>query len=222
MIDQNMIKVEIWSDVMCPFCYIGKRNFEKALASFEGKGHVEVEWKSFQLDPTIPHDLNYDGDIYQYLADKKGWSYEQSVQMHQQVVDMAASVGLKYDFSKAKPANSLRAHLLIQLAKSKGLGDEMEEALFKAYFTEGRDFGDVKELKALGQKIGLEEEEMTSALQSEELVNKVTAEVQEGQQLGLSGVPFFVINRKYGIAGAQPPEAFSQVLEKARQDQFEV
>jgi len=214
---KEKIKVEIWSDVMCPFCYIGKRNFENALASFEGKENVEIEWKSFQLDPTVPHDLKYDGDIYQYLAEKKGWSYEQSVQMHQHVVDMAAGVGLKYDFSKAKPANSLRAHLLIQLAKSKGLGDEMEEALFKAYFTEGRDFGDVNELKSLGQEIGLNEDDMNAALQSETLVNKVSAEVQEGQQLGLTGVPFFVIDRKYGVAGAQPPEAFKQVLEKAQE-----
>jgi predicted DsbA family dithiol-disulfide isomerase len=216
MTDNKKIKVEIWSDVMCPFCYIGKRHFEQALASFEGKDQVEVEWKSFQLDPTVPHDLQYDGDIYQYLAEKKGWSYEQSVQMHQHVVDMAANAGLKYDFSRAKPANSLRAHLLIQLAKSKGLGDEMEEALFKAYFTEGRDFGNVDELMSLGQEIGLEEEDMKAALQSEELVNKVTAEIQEGQQLGLTGVPFFVVDRKYGISGAQPVEAFTQVLEKAQ------
>ncbi len=215
MAEKEKIKVEIWSDVMCPFCYIGKRNFENALESFEGKENVEVEWKSFQLDPTVPHDLQYDGDIYQYLAEKKGWSYEQSVQMHQHVVDMAASVGLKYDFSKAKPANSLKAHLLIQLAKSKGLGDEMEEALFKAYFTEGKDFGDVVELKTLGREIGLAEQDMEEALQSESLVNKVTSEIQEGQQLGLTGVPFFVINRKYGVSGAQPSEAFTQVLEKA-------
>ena len=215
MAKNEKIKVEIWSDVMCPFCYIGKRNFEHALDSFTGKENVEVEWKSFQLDPTVPHDLDYDGDIYQYLAEKKGWSYEQSVQMHQQVVDMAARVGLKYDFSKAKPANSLRAHLLIQLAKSKGLGDEMEEALFKAYFTQGRDFGDVQELMRLGAGIGLDRTAMETALQSEELVNKVTNEVQEGQQLGLTGVPFFVIDRKYGVSGAQPPDAFIQVLEKA-------
>lgn len=215
MSEKQPIKVEIWSDVMCPFCYIGKRNFEKALETFPQKERVEIEWKSFQLDPTIPHDLDYEGDIYQYLAEKKGWSYEQSVQMHQRVVDMAKSVGLNYNFEKAKPANSLKAHLVIQLAKSKGLGDEMEEALFKAYFTEGRDFGNTQELIDLGQSVGLDEKDILSALKSEALVNKVTAEIQEGQQLGLSGVPFFVVDRKFGVAGAQPAEAFTEVLEKA-------
>lgn len=218
MTDDKKIKVEIWSDVMCPFCYIGKRNFENALESFEGKEKVEVEWKSFQLDPTIPHDLDYKGDIYQYLADKKGWTYEQSVQMHKQVVDMAAGVGLNYNFEKARPANSLKAHLVIQLAKSKGLGDEMEEVLFKAYFTEGRDFGDKKELIALGMSIGLKETDIEEALKSEDLVAQVNSEINEGQQLGLTGVPFFVVDRKYGVSGAQPAAAFSQVLERAAQD----
>jgi len=215
MSEKEPIKVEIWSDVMCPFCYIGKRNFEKALEAFPQKERVEIEWKSFQLDPSIPHDLDYDGDIYQYLAEKKGWSYEQSVQMHQRVVDMAKSVGLDYNFEKAKPANSLKAHLVIQLAKSKGLGDEIEEALFKAYFTEGRDFGDTQELIAMGEGVGLNKEDIQQALQSETLVNQVTAEIQEGQQLGLTGVPFFVVDRKFGVAGAQPSEAFIEVLEKA-------
>lgn len=215
MAKNENIKVEIWSDVMCPFCYIGKRNFENALAGFEGKENVEVEWKSFQLDPTIPHDLDFKGDIYQYLAEKKGWSYEQSVQMHKQVVDMAAGVGLKYNFENARPANSLKAHLVIQLAKSKGLGDEMEEVLFRAYFTEGRDFGDVEQLKSLGASIGLAINDIEAALRSETLVEKVNTEIQEGQQLGLTGVPFFVVNRKYGVSGAQPTEAFVQVLEKA-------
>lgn len=218
MAKNEKIKVEIWSDVMCPFCYIGKRNFENALDSFEGKENVEVEWKSFQLAPTIPHDLDYKGDIYQYLAEKKGWSYDQSVQMHKQVVDMAAGVGLDYNFKKARPANSLKAHLVIQLAKSKGLGDEMEEVLFKAYFTEGRDFGDVNELLNLGMSIGLDESDIRDALQSQSLVDKVNGEIQEGQQLGLTGVPFFVIDRKYGVSGAQPTTAFSQVLERAAQD----
>lgn len=217
MSKKDKVKVEIWSDVMCPFCYIGKRNFEHALASFNEKENVVIEWKSFQLDPTVPHDLQFEGDIYQYLAEKKGWSYEQSVQVHQQVVEMAAGVGLTYDFSKAKPANSLRAHLLIQLAKSKGLDDAMEEALFKAYFTDGKDFGDVQELKLLGLEIGLSEIDMDMALQSEKFIDQVTTDIQEGQQLGLTGVPFFVIDRKFAISGAQPPEIFTQVLEKANQ-----
>lgn len=209
------IKVEIWSDVMCPFCYIGKRHFEQALEQFEGKDRVEVEWKSFQLDPTIPHDLDFKGDIYEYLAEKKGWTYEQSKGMHEHVVNMAANVGLDYNFDKAKPANSLKAHLLIQLAKKFGVADELEEALFKAYFTEGRDFGDTEELIAIGESVGIARESVEEALTSDTLVDKVTSDIQEGQQLGLTGVPFFVVNRTYGISGAQPVGAFIDVLEKA-------
>lgn len=215
MNEHKAIRVEIWSDVMCPFCYIGKRHFEKALAQFDQKEQVVVEWKSFQLDPSIPHDLNYEGDIYQYLAEKKGWTYEQSVQMHQRVVDMAANVGLEYNFDKAKPANSLKAHKLIQLAKKFGVADELEEALFKAYFTEGRDFGDAEELIDIGESVGIARESVEEALTSDTLVEKVTSDIQEGQQLGLSGVPFFVFDRKFGVSGAQPVEAFTDVLEKA-------
>lgn len=124
---------------MCPFCYIGKRHLEQALLAFEGRDAVEITWKSYQLDPEIPMQFDAPVGVYAYLAERKGWSVEQSVQMHDRVVEMAAAVGLDYQFDKAVVANSLYAHRVIQLAKEKGLDNEIEEVFFKAYFTEGRD-----------------------------------------------------------------------------------
>jgi len=125
--------IEIWSDIMCPFCYIGKRNFESALDQFKGKENVQIIWKSFQLDPTIPENFDEKINVYQYLADRKGMSYEQSVRLHESVVRTAKEAGLTYNFDKAIIANSFNAHRLIQLAKEKGLGDQAEERLFLAY-----------------------------------------------------------------------------------------
>ncbi|UII24029.1 DsbA family oxidoreductase [Fulvivirga ligni] len=209
------VKVEIWSDIMCPFCYIGKRKFEAALAQFEHGDAIEIEWRSYQLDPSIPEDLNFEGNVYQYLADAKGISYDQSSQMHENVVAMAKEVGLDYNFDIAKVANSFKAHRLIQLAKKQGLGDDMEELMFKSYFTEGKNLGETEVLVGLGKEVGLSEEQVLEALNNDEYAYQVKQDIQEGAQLGLRGVPFFVFNRKYGISGAQPVEAFLQTLEKS-------
>jgi protein disulfide-isomerase len=203
---------------MCPFCYIGKRNFEKALERFPGRDSVEVEWKSFQLDPSIPDPPGFKGNIYQYLAGRKGISYEESVKMHERVVKMAAEAGLQYRFDLAKVANSFKAHRLIQMAKAKHLGDQAEERLFLAYFTQGMDMSDAAVLAELGKEIGLSGSDVNEALSNDEYAYKVRQDIAEAEQLGLRGVPFFVFNRKYGISGAQPPEAFVQVLEKAQKD----
>lgn len=208
------MKVEVWSDIMCPFCYIGKRNYEQALGRFADSNNVEIEWRSFQLDPTIPAQGNQ-GNVYQYLADKKGFSYEQSVKMHENLVQTARNAGLEYNFDKAVVANSFDAHRMIQLAKTKGLGDEAEERLFRAYFTEGKDFGDHATLIALGREIGLDEAEIKTAISSDDYAAKVKADILEAQRLGVNGVPFFVFNRRYAISGAQPPEAFLQTLDKS-------
>jgi protein disulfide-isomerase len=122
----NKMKIEIWSDIMCPFCYIGKRNFETALSQFANKEQVEVEWKSFQLDPTIPEVPNYQEDMYMFVADRKGFNYEQSKKMHQDLVQYAKSVGLEYNFDKALVTNSLKGHRLIQFAKTKGLEEKQK------------------------------------------------------------------------------------------------
>jgi predicted DsbA family dithiol-disulfide isomerase len=207
--------VEVWSDIMCPFCYIGKRNYESALKQFEGSENIEIQWKSFQLDPTIPEQNDGKQNIYEYLAERKGMSYEHSVKMHENVVEIAKRAGLTYNFDKAIVANSFSAHKMIQLAKTKGLGDEAEERLFYAYFTEGKNFGDTETLVQLGTEIGLDEADIRAAVSSEEYAQKVKADIEEARSLGVGGVPFFVFDRKYAISGAQPPEAFLQTLDKS-------
>ncbi|MBX2921496.1 MAG: DsbA family oxidoreductase [Chitinophagaceae bacterium] len=207
------MKVEIWSDIMCPFCYIGKRNFEEALRDFPDAQQIEVEWKSFQLDPSIVSGTGK--NVYAYLADRKGISYDHSVQMHQQVVQVAAAAGLAYNFDKAVVANSYNAHRLIQLAKRNSLGDAAEERLFKAYFTEGRDLGDTNTLIELAKETGLKEEIVKEVLQGESYADAVNDDIREAEQAGIRGVPFFVFNRKYAVSGAQPPDVFREALRQS-------
>jgi len=209
------MKVEVWSDIMCPFCYIGKRNYEAALEQFAENKNVEIEWRSFQLDPTIPASSDEKVSVYQYLAQRKGMTYEQSVKMHKGVIETAKNAGLTYNFDKAVVSNSFDAHKMIQLAKAKGLGDAIEERLFYAYFTEGKDLGNHETLVELGVEIGLKESDILAALQSDDFAYKVQQDIQEAQNIGVRGVPFFVFNRKYGISGAQPPQAFLQTLEQS-------
>ena len=212
------MKVEIWSDVMCPFCYIGKRHFEAALKEFPHADKLQIEWKSFQLDPTIPK-MEERVDVYQYLADKKGMSLEQSTSLHQNVIQMAKNAGLEYNFDIAVVGNSKDAHRLIQFAKTKGLGDQAEEALFKAYFTDGKNMADMNDLIEIGVSIGLDADELPSILESDAFAYEMMQDIQEAQNIGVQGVPFFVFNRKYAISGAQPVEAFLQTLEKVYSEQ---
>ncbi len=212
------MKVEIWSDIMCPFCYIGKRHFELALKDLDFADELEIEWKSFQLDSTIPKMENH-VNAYQYLADAKGISFEESKAMHDNVVTSAKRVGLTYNFDKAIVANSFDAHRLIQFAKTVDKGDLAEEALFQAYFTDGIDMANIDSLKVIGLKIGLADSDLNRILHSDEYSYDVSQDIQEGQNLGLRGVPFFVIDRKYGISGAQPVEIFVETLKKAKSDQ---
>jgi predicted DsbA family dithiol-disulfide isomerase len=207
------MKVEIWSDIMCPFCYIGKRKFEQALQSFENKEEIEIEWKSFQLDPEIVSNKNR--SVNEYLAERKGWSVEQARKLNADVTSMAKEVGLDYDFDKAIIANSFDAHRLIQFAKTKGLGDVAEEALFRAYFTEGKNIADTGTLIALGVGIGLDQAEVKQMLESDSFGDEVQMDIYEAQQVGVRGVPFFVVDNKYAVSGAQSPEVFRQVLERA-------
>ncbi len=207
------MRVDIWSDVMCPFCYIGKRHFEQALEEFEHQGKVEVVWHSFQLDPDAKPQPGK--DAYTYLAERKGQSVEWSRQAHKQVTEMAARAGLHYDFDKVRIANSFDAHRLVQLARKYGKGDNMEEQLFKGHFTEGKDVGDHKVLTEMAKAIGLDEQETKNVLNSNTYAAEVQADIETAERIGVRGVPFFVINNKYGISGAQPPATFVQALNKA-------
>lgn len=207
------MKIEIWSDVMCPFCYIGKRNFEKALEQFADKDKVEVEWKSFQLDPTIP-EVAEENQV-DYLVKRKGMNREQVKGMLENVTQMAQQVGLEYHLDKSVMVNSQKAHQLIQFAKTKNLGDQIEERLFKAFFTEGKNIADTNTLTQLGMDIGLDKNELQVAFTDDQYRYQMNQDIQEGQQLGVRGVPFFVFDRKYGISGAQPSEAFLDTLSKS-------
>jgi protein disulfide-isomerase len=206
------MKIEIWSDIMCPFCYIGKRQLETALEQFPDND-FEIEWKSFQLDPTITPEPGK--DVYTYLAERKGMTVEQSKEMHKGVAERAKSVGLEYNFDKAVISNSLEAHRIIQLAKTKNLGDEIEEIFFKAYFTEGRDLNDGPTLIELAEKAGLDKNDVLEVLKSDNLyLKEVEHDIEEAQQIGVQGVPFFVFDRKYAVSGAQPVEAFVQTIKE--------
>ncbi len=210
---EHKMKIEIWSDVMCPFCYIGKRNFETAMAQFADKEDIEVIWKSYQLDPTIPEVAS---ETYEdYLVKRKGISLEQAKSTLANVAQSAKQAGLDYHFDKALMVSSHKAHLLIQFAKTKNLGNEAEERLFKAFFTEGKNIADITTLTQLGKEIGLDEQELQVAFTDEKYAQLVKNDIQEAQQIGVSGVPFFVIDRKYAVSGAQPPQVFLETLEKS-------
>lgn len=207
------MKIEIWSDVMCPFCYIGKRNFEKALTQFAEKEKIEIVWKSFQLDASVP-DIATES-YEEYLVKRKGLSAEQVKGMLQNVTQMAREAGLDYHFDRSVIVNSLKAHRLIQFAKTRNLGDEAEERLFHAFFTEGKSIADIDTLTQLGVEIGLDATELQAAFTDELYAYQVNQDIQEARQIGVNGVPFFVFNRKYAISGAQPPQAFLETLRKS-------
>ena len=207
------MKVEIWSDVMCPFCYIGKRRFENALQQLPFKEAVEVEWKSFQLDPSIQYDPGK--NIHQYLAERKGFSVEKAKELNDQVTGMAAAEGLQYNFDKAIVANSFDAHRFSHLATEQGKGDAAEESLFKAYFTEGKNIADKETLTQLGTDIGLDATAVKQVLEGNAYAQNVQQDIAEAATLGVRGVPFFVIDRKYAVSGAQATEVFHQALETA-------
>lgn len=213
IISQKM-KVEVWSDIMCPFCYIGKRHYEAAIKKFAHANQIEIVWRSYQLDPSLPKPASK-LSTYEYLAQRKGMSYEQSVAMHKNVIAMAKEAGLHYDYDKAVVANSFDAHRLIQLAKLHHLGDAAEERLFKAYFTEGKDMSNISTLILLGKEIGLDEKLVTDVLNSNQYTDAVNKDILEAEQIGVQGVPFFVFNRKYAVSGAQPDSVFLETLNKS-------
>lgn len=206
--------IEIWSDIACPFCYIGKRRFERALAQLEGKDEVSVTWRSFQLDPTLETDPSI--SAVESLAEKKGWSLEQTRQAQAYVTQMATGEGLAYDFDRQVVANTFDAHRFTHFAKQHGKQIEAEEAIFHAYFTQGKNIADHGTLAELGAAIGLDPVAVRAALASDAHADGVGEDLQLARQFGISSVPFFVFNRKYAVSGAQEVGAFLQVLEQAR------
>jgi len=214
------MRVDIWSDVRCPFCYIGKRKFESALAEVEHREAIEIEWHSFELDPnaeTLP-----DRSAEDYLAEKYGRSREWAAEMQQQVTNTAAEVGLQFDLAHSVVANSFDAHRLIQLAKSKGLDNEIEEALFEAHFIKGMNIADHGVLQGVGVSVGLDVAEIADVLSGDAFTDEVHADEHAAHTIGIRGVPFFVIDQKLAVSGAQPSETFLGALNKAWDEKTKV
>jgi predicted DsbA family dithiol-disulfide isomerase len=208
----DAIKVDIWSDVQCPWCYIGKRKFEDGAAQFDGD--VDVEYHSFELAPDTP--VDFDGSPKDFLSQRKGISPDQVDMMLDRVTGIAKSVGLDYDYDHVHQTNTIKAHELLHFAKTKGRQLDMKERLLKAYFVDGRHVGRIDDLADLAAEIGLDRDEVRAALEAGTYVADVKADVAQAEAYGIQGVPFFVIDGKYGVSGAQDAAAFVDVLEQAR------
>lgn len=211
------MKIEIWSDYVCPFCYIGKKQLEKAIEDTGYSGQVELVYKSYQLDPTTPIDSH--STVYESLAKKYGMSLEKAKEMTMGVTERAKEVGLNYDFSNLMEENTLKAHRLVKRAEKQGDVTALVELLLHSHFIEGKRIGQDDVLLEIAEKVGLEREEVAKVLADDVYKNEVEADIQEGLQLGVRGVPFFVLNRKYGISGAQPQEVFEDTLRKVAEEE---
>jgi predicted DsbA family dithiol-disulfide isomerase len=204
------MNIEIWSDVVCPWCYIGKRRFESALREFAHADEVEVEWKSFELDPSAPP---HRGSTREHLARKYGWTMEQVAASHARLESLAAAEGLEYHLDDTQGGNTFDAHRLLQAAKARGLGDAMKERLMHAYFTECLPVGEREVLARLGREVGVEDAD--EVLASSAFADAARGDEREARLLGIAAVPFFVVDRYYGIEGAQPPPTILRALDEA-------
>lgn len=208
----DAIKIDVWSDIACPWCYIGKRNLENGLAATADDDDapvVEIEYHSFELSPDTPEDFH--GGEVDYLSQHKGISPEQAREMLDRVTGVAAEAGLAYRFDILQHTNTVKAHELLHFAKENGKQLELAEVLMSAYFLEGKHVGRDDDLVALATEVGLDEDAAREALASQRYRAAVRADQEQAQQFGITGVPFFVIDGKYGVSGAQPVEAFSQI-----------
>ena len=206
------MKVEIWSDVVCPWCYVGQRNLEAALAEFPHADEVTVEWRSFELDASTPQQMDLSMD--EVLQRKYGMSPDEATAANRQMTELAAKVGLEYHLEKVQIGNTFDAHRLIHLADTQGLGGAMKERLLAAYFTEGRSVSDPAELADLGVEVGLDRTRVDAVMAGDEFGAEVRADEAQAVELGCTGVPFFVVDGKFGIPGAQPPDVLLRLLNR--------
>lgn len=208
-----MIKIEVWSDINCPFCYIGKRHLEAALQAFQKSNNIEVVWKSFELDPNSNPPKG--ADSTDLLAKKYGRDRQWAMQMNETLTQMAAQAGLHFHLEKVIAANSFNAHRLIHLAETHGLSEQMKEKLLAAKFVEGEDIGDNEALRKAAISIGLNPLEVMEVLESDLFGEKVRADEEEARALGIRGVPFFLFNKQKAISGAQAADVFLAALNEA-------
>ena len=211
-----MIRIEVWSDIVCPFCYIGKRNLEAALRSFGHRDQVQVVWRSFELDPQARGDTGLSLD--ELLARKYGRSVEWAAHMHEEMTERAKAAGLEYRFDRVIPANSFDAHRLTHLADIHGKREQAAERLFRGYYTLGENIGDRGTLVRIATEIGLDADEARATLSGERFAAEVRRDEAEAGELGVNAVPFFHFNRMYAISGAQPVEVFQRALQAAWND----
>ncbi len=207
------MKVEVWSDVVCPWCYLGKRRLEAALAGFPHRDEVEVVWRAFELDPAAPRRRVL--DAAEHLAQKYGMTEEQVAASWQRLTALAEAEGLEYHLDRTAGGSSFDAHRLIRLGKEHGLQDEMKERLLRAYFTEGLAIGEPEVLAALGVEVGLPASEVDELLATDLFADSVREDERQAQLYGIQGVPFFAIDGRYGVSGAQSSELLLEALTAA-------
>ena len=213
------MKIDIWTDILCPFCYLGRRRFEQALERFEHRDEVEVQWHSFELDRSAPP--VDDEDLPTHIASKYGTTLEAAVAQHETLAAQFAEVGLEFNWREAKRGNTFDAHRLVHLAEEVGgaaAADRAHGRLMRAYFTDGLAIGDREALVALAPELGLDADSVRDVLESDDFGNHVRSDEATAKMLGITGVPFFVLDRRYGLSGAQPAELFDQALAQAWAD----
>ncbi|OOM74307.1 DSBA-like thioredoxin domain protein [Clostridium puniceum] len=212
------MKIEIWSDFVCPFCYIGKRRLEIALNKFEYKDEVKLVFKSFELDPSSKK--KFDKNIHEIIAKKYGISVEQAKASNNQIIEQAKAVDLNYDFDDLIPTNTFDAHRLSHYAKTEGKMNELSERLLKAYFVDSLNISDYKVLANLAGEVGLNSDEALKILESGQYGAEVRKDEESASKLRINGVPYFVFNNKYSVSGAQPSELFLEMLEKIKKEEL--
>ena len=209
----KQVNIEIWSDIICPFCYIGKRRFEAAISQLTNDYQFNITWKSFQLAPDM--ETNLEISIDEYLAKHKGFPLEKAKEMNVYVTEMAKNEGLEFNFNNAIVANTFLAHRFLHYAQSKNKQYEAKELLFKAYFSDGKNIDAISTLIEIANALALNIDEVVETLNSSAYSNEVDKDIFEAQQIGVRGVPFFVVNRTHAISGAQPTEVFMETIKQA-------
>jgi predicted DsbA family dithiol-disulfide isomerase len=205
------MKIEIWSDIVCPFCFIGKHRLEKAMEKFP-ELKFEVIWKSFQLNPNQVSDVSKNN--IDYLTEVKGWSKQQAISATERVCEMGKNCDIHFDMEKSKVANSLNAHKLLHLAKKKNVQNEMKEKLFQAHFTDGKNIDDVEMIIEISESLGISREECMHAFNDSEILKEIHTDFSEAQAIGIRGVPYFVFDRKYAVSGAQEEAVIENVIQE--------